>query len=127
MAAGEGIETVLSLRTVLPTLPMVAALSSAHLAALILPTGLQRLYIAEDNDTAGRRAAADLATRAAALGIEAIVLTASFGDFNDDLRHLGPDHLRATIRLQIVPEDVERFPECWTPPMASGPAIRTIG
>lgn len=43
MAAGEGIETVLSLRTALPTLPMVAALSSAHLAALILPTGLQRL------------------------------------------------------------------------------------
>lgn len=109
MAAGEGIETVLSIRIVLPTLPMVAALSSAHLAALILPTGLQRLYIAEDNDTAGRRATADLATRAAELGIEAIVLTTTLGDFNDDLRHFGFDHLRAAIRLQIAPEDVERF------------------
>lgn len=109
MAAGEGIETVLSLRTALPTLPTVAALSSAHLAALILPTGLRRLYIAEDNDTAGRRATADLATRAAALGIDAIVLPATLGDFNDDLRHLGLDRLHASIRLQIAPEDVERF------------------
>ena len=31
-AAGEGIETMLSLRCVLPTMPMVAALSAAHLA-----------------------------------------------------------------------------------------------
>lgn len=109
VAVGEGIETVLSLRTVMPTLPMVAALSSANLAALILPTGLQRLYIAEDNDTAGRRATAELATRAAALGIKAIVLTATLGDFNDDLRHRGFDHLRAAIQLQIATEDVERF------------------
>lgn len=109
LAAGEGIETVLSLRTVMPTLPMVAALSSANLAALILPTGLQRLYIAEDNDTAGRRATADLATRAAALGIDAIVLTATLGDFNDDLRQFGHECFRVSIRLQIAPEDVERF------------------
>lgn len=71
--------------------------------------GLQRLYIAEDNDTAGRCATAELNTRAAALGIEPIVLTATLGDFNDDLRHLGPDNLRAAIRLQIAPADVERF------------------
>ena len=37
MAAGEGIETMLSLRWVLPTMPMVAALSAAHLAAILLP------------------------------------------------------------------------------------------
>jgi hypothetical protein len=39
MAAGEGLETMLSLHVVLPALPMVAALSSAHLAALILRIG----------------------------------------------------------------------------------------
>ena len=37
MAAGEGIETILSLRSVMPALPMVAALSANHLAALVLP------------------------------------------------------------------------------------------
>ena len=37
MAAGEGIETMLSLRTILPALPMVAALSANHLAAILFP------------------------------------------------------------------------------------------
>ena len=37
MAAGEGIETMLSLRCVMPDMPMVAALSAAHLAAILFP------------------------------------------------------------------------------------------
>ena len=53
MAAGEGIETVLSLRTALPDLPVQAALSAAHLAAILLPDGLGRLYILRDRDPAG--------------------------------------------------------------------------
>ena len=44
MAAGEGIETVLSLRCVLPAMPMVAALSAAHLSAILFPLRLRRLY-----------------------------------------------------------------------------------
>ena len=63
LAAGEGIETVLSLRCVLPRLPMIAALSANHLAALVLPPGLRQLYIVCDNDDAGRRAAETLAAR----------------------------------------------------------------
>ena len=38
MAAGEGIETVLSVRQVLSDMPMLAALSAAHLAAILFPT-----------------------------------------------------------------------------------------
>ena len=38
LAAGEGIETMLSLRCVLPTLPMAAALSANHLSAMLLPS-----------------------------------------------------------------------------------------
>ena len=34
---GEGIETVLSLKSALPDLPMVAALSAGHLAAWEIP------------------------------------------------------------------------------------------
>ena len=63
LAAGEGIETMLSLRCVLPTLPMAAALSANHLAAMLLPLTLRRLYIARDADAAGDAAVTAL-TRA---------------------------------------------------------------
>ena len=66
MAAGEGIETVLSLRCVMPAMPMVAALSAAHLAAILFPVRLRRLYIVRDNDAAGDGAAASLIDRAKA-------------------------------------------------------------
>jgi hypothetical protein len=109
MAAGEGLETMLSLRVVLPTMPMVAALSSAHLAALILSPGLRRLYIARDNDRAGHRAAEALGIRASADGIEDIVLTPYADDFNTDLCGFGPEALAASLRMQLMPEDVDRF------------------
>ena len=72
LAAGEGIETMLSLRCVLPTLPMAAALSANHLAAMLLPLTLRRLYIARDADAAGDAAVTALTDRADAAGIEAI-------------------------------------------------------
>ncbi len=53
LAAGEGIETVLSLLSLFPSLPMIAGLSSAHLAAIMFPPGLRRLYCLRDNDNAG--------------------------------------------------------------------------
>ena len=112
MAAGEGIETMLSLRCALPDLPTVAALSAAHLAAIQFPKALRRLYIARDNDEAGDAAAAALIERAAAAGIEAIVLSPASGDFNEDLRWLGLNALRAAVRVQMAPQDVARFVEC---------------
>ncbi|MGE0853377.1 MAG: toprim domain-containing protein [Hyphomicrobiaceae bacterium] len=109
IAAGEGLETVLSLRCVLPGMPMVAALSATHLAALVPPPGLERLYVARDNDRAGRRAAEMLAARVQADGVEALILTPSADDFNTDLLALGPDALADSVRMQLAPEDVERF------------------
>ena len=109
MAAGEGIETMLSLRSVMPTLPMAAALSANHLAALVLPPTLRRLYIARDNDPAGQRATDVLVDRAQGSGIEALALAPTLDDFNDDLRQLGPHALSLAIRVQLVPEDVDRF------------------
>ncbi|MFZ1102801.1 MAG: toprim domain-containing protein, partial [Hyphomicrobiaceae bacterium] len=108
MAAGEGLETMLSLRIILPDMPMMAALS-AHLAALILPAGLRRLYIARDNDRGGHRAAQSLSSRASVDGIEALVLTPHADDFNTDLCGLGPEALAASLRVQLTPEDVARF------------------
>ena len=109
LAAGEGIETMLSLRCVLPTLPMAAALSANHLAALVLPPTLRRLYIARDNDAAGEAAATALTERAEATGVEAIVWMPRRGDFNEDLRAFGLDALRAALWVQLVPQDVARF------------------
>jgi hypothetical protein len=43
LAAGEGVETMLALKSVLPLLPMVAGLSANHLASLNLPPALRRL------------------------------------------------------------------------------------
>jgi len=109
MAAGEGLETVLSVRTILPAMPMAAALSANHLAVFRLPLTLRRLYVAQDNDAPGRRAAQQLSCRAQAGGIEAITLTPRLKDFNDDLRNLGVAALRAVLRDQLLLEDVSRF------------------
>ena len=109
LAAGEGIETMLSLRCVLPTLPMAAALSANHLAALLLPPTLRRLYIARDNDAAGDGAAIALTERAQSAGIEAITWSPSRGDFNEDLRGFGLDALQAALRVELLPQDVARF------------------
>jgi hypothetical protein len=108
-AAGEGIETMLSLRCVLPAMPMMAALSAAHLAAILFPSTLRRLYIVRDDDPAGHRAADRLFDRARMAGIHAVTLSPQCGDFNTDLRRFGIDVLRAATRVQLVPKDVARL------------------
>ena len=109
MAAGEGIETMLSPRCALPNLPMVAALSANHLAALRPPPALHRLYIARDAGEPGLIAAKKLSQRAQDAGVEVLMLTPTIDDFNCDLRTSGLDALRAALRTQLAPEDVERF------------------
>jgi hypothetical protein len=109
MAAGEGIESVLSVREIIPGMATAAALSAAHLAAILFPDALRRLYIIRDNDPAGDGARDRLTQRANAAGIEAVTLSPTIGDFNEDLRHLGVDALRANVRVQLAPQDVARF------------------
>jgi hypothetical protein len=109
MAAGEGIETMLSLRAILPAMPMVAALSTSHLAALKLPPGLRRLYVEPDNDAPGYRAAAKLSARAQASGIEAITLAPLGDDFNSDLVAFGREAVAAALRDRLAPMDVRLF------------------
>ncbi|MGO4836650.1 toprim domain-containing protein, partial [Rhizobiaceae sp. 2RAB30] len=89
--------------------PMVAALSANHLAALLLPPALCRLYIACDADAAGDMALAALTERAEEAGIEALALSPRRGDFSEDLRAFGPRALHRTLRIQLAPPDVVRF------------------
>jgi hypothetical protein len=94
-AAGEGVETILALKSVLPGLPMIAGLSANHLAALDLPRSLRRLYVARDNDKAGLRAAEHLRKRNR--GIEVRELVPVHADFNLDLCRLGAGGLRVWL------------------------------
>jgi hypothetical protein len=109
MIAGEGLETILSLRQVMPLVPAAAALSANHLAALELSPTLRRLYLARDNDPAGRRAAETLANRARDVGVEALTLVPALDDFNEDLRRLGAAALIEGLRVQLAPDDRSRL------------------
>ena len=109
LVLGEGIETMLSIREAAPSLPVWAALSSSHLGAVILPAGVQRLYIARDRDPAGARAAERLTARASEVGVQVIVLEPQLGDFNDDLRAHGVEALRQHLAAQIGSEDQHRL------------------
>lgn len=109
LAAGEGVETVLSVRSVMPRMPMLAAGSASHLAAIAFPQTLRRLYILHDRDPAGDTARDRLIARAAQAGIDAVVLSPGLEDFNDDLRRFGPDALRVRLRPRLAPEDADRF------------------
>ncbi|MDE3028614.1 MAG: toprim domain-containing protein [Paracoccaceae bacterium] len=109
LVVGEGIETMLSVSEAAPIFPVWAALSSAHLGAVLLPEGLKRLYIAIDRDPAGRQAAERLSARATEVGVGCHVLEPRLGDFNDDLRADGPEVLRQHLAEQIGPEDRHRL------------------
>jgi Toprim domain len=109
LAAGEGIETVLSARSVLAHMPMLVATSAAHLAAILFPATLRRLYVLRDRDPAGDHARDRLIERAAGAGIETVVLSPRLEDFNEDLRLRGPDALEALMRPQLIREDASRF------------------
>lgn len=110
LATGEGLETMLSLRSMaLPDLPVIAALSANHLAALKLPDRVERLYLAADTDEPGRIAADTLGDRARSNGIETVPLAFRLEDANEDLRAFGLDDLRAHLRPQLAPQDVERL------------------
>lgn len=112
MAAGEGVETMLALRSLMPAMPMVAATSASHLGALILPPQLKRLYVVTDNDTAGNAAAERLAFRYIDEPIEIGLLVPFFDDWNTDIMRLGTncasnhlcEQLRAIDRHHLQPD-----------------------
>jgi len=109
IAAGEGIETMLSLRTAIPTMPVIAGLSAAHLGAILFPTGLRRLYVASDSDGAGRAGTERLGRRVIEAGIEVLPLRPVLGDFNDDLRRVGLEPLRLHLLRQLASDDAVRL------------------
>jgi hypothetical protein len=112
LAAGEGLETMLALKSVLPSLPMIAGLSANHLAVLEFSPAWRRLYVARDNDAAGLNAANRLHERGSAAGIDVRDLVPAHADFNLDLCRLGQAAMFEHLRGQFVPSDLERFMPC---------------
>jgi len=88
LIVGEGLESTLSFTLLYPEraagCDLAAAMSAAHMAAFIIPRGVDRLTIAADNGPAGRNAAAKLRARAIAQGVAAQIVFPRRGDFNDD-------------------------------------------
>ena len=107
LLVGEGIETVLSLVTVLPhgalhtSVPSgtfaAAALSAGGLGTFVPPLTVSRLIVAQDRDEEGERAAHRLQRRCTQLGIASTVLVPEGGDFNNDLVDLGSDRLASRV------------------------------
>lgn len=106
LLVGEGLETMLSLRQLVPHLPINAALSANHLAALKLPPRLKRLYIAADNDTPGRAAAQTLIGRVIDDVMHIRLLLPARDDWNSDLREDGAALTLQRILEQLAPEDL---------------------
>jgi hypothetical protein len=109
ITAGEGIETILSLRQVMPAMPMVAGLSAAHLAALNLSADVRCLYVACDQDSAGEGALATLTDRYVPQGVLVLPLRPCLDDFNSDLIVHGASQLAAHVRVQLRATDAVRF------------------
>ena len=112
LLVGEGIETVLSLITVLPhgalriAVPSgtfaAAALSAGGLGTFAPPLMTARLIVAQDLDEEGERAARQLQLRCTRLGIASTVLLPAENDFNDELLKLGPQRLASRLTPLVI-------------------------
>ena len=102
LLVGEGIETVLSVVTAVPSIHAVAALSAGSLGAFEPPRDLALLVIARDKDVEGGQATNRLQRRCVERDIPSIVIVPEHSDFNDDLIAFGEETLAARIAPLIA-------------------------
>lgn len=97
LIVGEGLENTLSVGTALSEFDLASCLTATHLGLFIPPLGIKRIWIARDNDEAGRNASKRLCNQLKSQGISGGDLVPQLGDFNDDLRAFGRDALRRSL------------------------------
>jgi hypothetical protein len=88
---------------------MAAALSAAHLAAILFPETLRRLYIVRDNDPAGdgaRRQPDRTGERGRDRGDRAVAGARGLQRGSPAARHR---RAPGRLRVQLAPQDVARF------------------
>jgi len=107
LIVGEGLENTLSIGTALPTFDLASCLTATHLSLFIPPPGIKRIWIAQDNDEAGRNASKRLRNQLESLGIACGKLVPNMGDFNDDLRAYGRDALRQSLLQAMKAQGLE--------------------
>ena len=107
LIVGEGLENTLSVGTALPEFDLASCLTATHLGLFIPPPGIQRIWIARDNDEAGRNASKRLRNQLESRGIVCDDLVPNMGDFNDDLRAFGRDALRRSLLKAMKTQGLE--------------------
>ena len=103
LGCGEGLETMLSVGTVLPYLPLAACLTATHLGLFEIPDHVAEVWIFHDEDDAGRLSAARLARRARKSGRRVVIHGPVFNDFNDDLTDIGEEFIYGRMLHEIGP------------------------
>lgn len=104
LIVGEGVETILAVRTALPDYAVAATLTTRHLERFEPPDELLELWIARDAGEPGARAADALVARLAEQRPELRIghLKPANGDFNDRLVQFGPMLLRQRILASMT-------------------------
>ena len=97
IAVGEGLETMLSLRTAFPRLPIAATTGTQILTGWTPAPRHRRILIASDSDDAGRTAAEALAERLRSEQLDVALAVPLEGDFNDELLEVGATELRRRL------------------------------
>lgn len=107
LIVGEGLENTLSVGTALSEFDLASCLTATHLGLFIPPPGIKRIWIARDNDEAGRDASIRLRNQLESRGITCGDLVPDMGDFNDDLRAFGRDALRQSLLKAMKVQGLE--------------------
>ena len=107
LIVGEGLENTLSVGTALPEFDLASCLTATHLGLFIPPPLIKRIWIARDNDKAGRKASMRLRNQLETQGIACGHLVPNTGDFNDDLRAFGKDALRRSLLEAMKAQGME--------------------
>ncbi len=103
LGCGEGIETMLSVGSVLRKLPIAACLTAPHLGLFEISDHVGEVWIFRDLDEAGDLGANTLAERAIATGRKVVIHEPILGDFNDDLMEFGTEALYARMEACFGP------------------------
>ena len=105
LVVGEGVETMLSIKTALPHMPVNAALTAQHLSMYVPPLQVRSLWIARDAGRPGENAALELERRMKSERLDLHVrhLKPRHDDFNTRLRQMGPRRLARRLRELMGP------------------------
>ena len=117
LVVGEGVETLLSIKTALPHMPCDAALTAQHLSLYEPPPRVRSLWIARDAGPPGEQAASRLIERMKAERPDLVVqqLKPRRDDFNTRLEQMSARRLARRLREIMGPAAEAVLPDSLEP------------